>query len=230
MKKALLFASLIGASLFANAQVSFGPKVGLGFSNYRYKIAESGEISTVPASQAVFSPVLGVAMNIKFGDYFALQPGLQYAMMGSKQDLTIFGTTIKSKTSTHNIQIPVLIKVQYPISDNFALGLGVGPYVGFMLGGKSKTEASGKTETTTIKGKAKVEAADYEKENTSYMNPLDFGLSIAPYVEISNFQIALAYNLGLADLSSKYDGKSTTGLKTYNNWYGLSLAYFFGDK
>ena len=234
MKKTLLLASLVGASIFANAQITFGPKVGLALANQRYKIADKEQASEKPSTEAVFSPAVGVALNVKINDYFAIQPALQFAILGSKIDEDMEGVKVKAKASVNYIQLPVQANIQYPINKKVTVGLGVGPYLGLALGGRIKTETEflgvKETETFTIKSKGSLSDSDVAKEKTDYVKPLDFGLVIAPFVQFGGFQLSLNYNMGLTDTSPKYKDKVYGGINAYNTSYGLSLAYFFGGK
>lgn len=225
MKKSLLLASLMSATLFANAQVSFGPKISLGLANQRVKDNDK----TVD-TKGVFSPAIGVALNAKISDNFAIQPALQYAMVGSRTETSfpVIGT-IKTKTTLNYIQLPVQLNIQFPLGDAAAIGLGVGPYLGYTFGGKSKFEAAGESETTNIKAKADVKAADLNGDD-DFVAPLDYGVVIAPFVEFGAFQVGATVNLGLADLNPKFEGKKDDKSSAKNIYYGVTAAYFFGKK
>jgi hypothetical protein len=226
MKKIILLASVLGASIFASAQVTFGPKIGLGMSAERWKIVNSEGGAELPTTLPgpKFSPSLGFAMNAALGDYFAIQPAIQYTAHGTK--FSILGTTVK--TTVHYIQIPVQAIVNYPINDDMKIGLGVGPYLGFTFGGSYKVEGGGVSETGTIKAKGDVKEAD-GKEKTKFVSPLDYGLSVGPVFQVKSFQIALNYNLGFANTTPTFEGKKSA-IGTYNVWYGLNVAYFLGGK
>lgn len=227
MKKIILLASVLGASVLASAQVTFGPKIGLGMAAERWKIVNSeggAELpSTLPGPK--FSPQIGFAMNAALGDYFAIQPAIQYTAHGTK--FSMLGVTAKS--TVHYIQIPVQAIISYPINDDMKIGLGVGPYLGFTFGGSYKIEGGGMSESGSIKAKGDVKEADMEKEKTDYVAPLDYGLSVGPVFQVKGFQIALNYNLGFANTTPKYEGKKAA-IGTYNAWYGLNVAYFLGGK
>ena len=104
------------ATAFSFSQeIAFGVKAGLSLSNL-----SNSSLNVRPGL------VIGGFANIRFNDYVALQPELQYAMQGGKyDDLT---------TKLDYIQIPVMVK-GYMWK---GLNIEAGPQFGFRTVGKEK--------------------------------------------------------------------------------------------
>ena len=86
----------------------------------------------------------------------------------------------------------------------------LGPYFGFALGGKYKTEFDGDTDSE------KIEFGD------GGMSRFDAGMSIGACAAVSIFELGFTYNHGLVDISG--DG----GHKIKNRAFYISVAYKFG--
>lgn len=117
MKKLVLASVMLFlATAFSFSQdISFGVKAGLSLSNLT-----NSDLNARPGL------VIGGFANIRFNDYVALQPELQYAMQGGKyKDLT---------TKLDYIQIPVMVK-GYMWK---GLNIEAGPQFGFRAIGKEK--------------------------------------------------------------------------------------------
>ena len=70
------------------------------------------------------------------------------------------------KTKTNYIQLPVLIAPQYAINNKISIGLGVGPSIGFFLGGKT-TVAGTETKIKANKDLIKTLKVRLNNANTS---------------------------------------------------------------
>ena len=149
---------------------------------------------------------------------FAIQPGVLFATQGARFDYSYEeGESMKGATNLSYIQIP--INFQYIIGlEGMKLLLQAGPYIGYAVSGKSKSESTwdGKTE----KFEQKIEfGSDGDK-----VRPFDFGIGLGVGLNFNNIQIGLGYNLGLANLTN-YDKASTK-----NNGFALTLTYMFGKR
>jgi len=99
--------------------------------------------------------------------------------------------------------------------------LGIGPYVGFGIGGKIKSSSS----SIDIKFKNDVSTSDIE--NAVYYKPIDFGGNMMAGYEFANkLSFALNVFLGLSNIEPKIDGKQYDS-STKNNGFGLTFGYRF---
>lgn len=209
-----LFAMLVLVGIqSAQAQIRFGVKAGLNLADVNGKNA--GESFGDETDMIVGFHVGGVA-DITFAESFYFQPGLLFSTKGSKSETENSGVTTTTTTNVSWLEIP--LNLGYRIDAGGAkINLGVGPYVGFGLGGKIKAEAAG------IEIETDVEFGD---DDNSTLRGFDYGVNIGAGVEFSNFAINAQYGLGLANLRPKGDSDNSAK----NGVIGISVGYFFGGE
>ncbi len=199
---------------YAQAQFTFGVRAGFNLTNISAKYdgkKESGD------DKNKFKPgfQIGVVGEYALSDAFAIQPGILIATQGSKYKFseTYGGTTYESKGSTNLTYIQIPINAQYKLDLGGAtLLLQAGPYLGYAISGKYKSEEDGEKSDQKIKF-----GSDNDK-----VNPFDFGLGLGAGVQFSNFQVGLGYNFGLTNLSN------IDKQKMKNNGLALTVTYMFG--
>ncbi len=227
MKKTVLsFLFLAAVSSASFAQVSFGPKLGLGISNLKDTKTSSGSANTYTA---ILTPVVGVVLNAQITDNFAIRPELLYLQRGGKADLGS-GTTLRQRVSY--VELPI------NLVGGFQAGPGkleafIGPSFGLALGGKYKVEGDGVDISGSIKAKKM-------PENTAgstdiYVNPLNVSLNFGLDYKFDNgLLIQVGYNLGLSNTAPHYEnsdvederGEDVTKASAVN----IGVAYLFGGK
>lgn len=186
MKKVVLLASFVGASLLANAQVSVGPIIGIGIqgprnfeltdnSNNEIKNAQGATIQTSKAgsSTSFYQPSpglsfkVGAQIKIDIHPYFALTTGIAYQRMSYKiSDPGSKASPARDvKGGLNYISIPLIPQFQYPINKKITIGIGVGPEINFFVGGKYTSAVSGQpTATVKYKVKGAVDKSDIEEQ------------------------------------------------------------------
>jgi len=206
MKNFLRFALVICLMfVFSNmqAQVKFGPKVGVNLSTM--KMSYSG-VSIDPKTLIGFHA--GVISEIPLIGNLALQPGILYSVKGTK--INFLG--VEGSISPGVIEVPV--NIAYSLgSDAIKFTLFAGPYVAYGINGQTK---SGGVSEDIVFG----------TEEDDDMNPLDYGVNFGAGVNISGLFVSAQYGLGLANLSP---GTTEDG-EIKNTVIGISLAYLFGGK
>ncbi|MFL1683780.1 MULTISPECIES: porin family protein [Bacteroidales] len=117
MKKFVLTTTMV----FLTAIYSFGQEIGFG-------VKAGLSLANLTETSYHVRPglVIGGFANIRFNDYVALQPELQYAMQGGKYN--------EVAAKLDYIQIPVMVKGYLWKG----LNLELGPQLGFRVVGKSK--------------------------------------------------------------------------------------------
>ncbi len=119
---------LLAASTAASAAgLGFGARAGLNTSNFYGDDSEGLEWMS--------GFVGGVFMNYSFTPVFGLQPEVLYVMNGAKDS----EGDAELKFKVHYIQIPVLARVELPLSGTLLPVLYAGPYIGLNV--SSKVEA-----------------------------------------------------------------------------------------
>ena len=212
MKKVLLISiALFAFILTSNAQVSFGPKVGLNVANVYGDDVDDTEMK--------IGAQVGVAADFAFTDAISLQTGLLFSQKGFKESDGDYTMTV----NVNYLDIPVHAVYGLDLGGN-KLQFFVGPYVGVGLTGKAKFEMGDMEEEADIQFVNDGIDADDDKLP---LKRLDVGLDIGAGFMVSNFQIQAQYGLGLANLEPKWDGTEPEN-KISNGVINLSVTYFFG--
>jgi len=243
MKK-ILFAGVAASCLLvatsAQAQVSFGPRVGLNASTLSYDF----DNGPAPSSTYRFGAQAGFSVNAQFGKV-SVQPSLLFAMKGNDNKLSdteIFSAGGQTVTTTYERnQSLSLSYIELPVnlvySTNGAEGgfqVFAGPYVAIGINGKAKSDYK---ETSTVGGITQSEsgsdnvdikfASKESKTSKAYLCQFDAGFNMGVGYKIGGIQAQLGYGLGLGNLipNDADDQKPTD--KVHNRGFQLSLAYFF---
>jgi hypothetical protein len=156
----------------------------------------------------------GVTMEVGFGDLLSLEAGLLVDTKGFKWDFDFLGTTVTTKANAMYLDVPVLIKVGPSFGPVKVFG-AAGPYVGFGLTGKIKSEAEGESETEDI------EWGDTEED---FAKRMDFGAKFGAGLEVMGFTLGAYYSLGLANISPITED----GAKITHKVISISVGYKFG--
>jgi hypothetical protein len=215
MKKILLLLLLFCAALTfeANAQIRYGAKLGGTLSSITLKAGGT----KVDEFKAGVGLQFGGVLEYSFSESFALQPELMYVFSNSKMKTSanLFGFedgTPDVKWAFQSIQLPINLKYKMGV-ENLKFYVTAGPYLGYLVSGKLKAEASG------ISGS--IDLFESETTGDSGFKRFDFGLGAGFGVEVSKFAVGVGYQYGIANLISASDGSFKLG--TFN----LSVGYFF---
>lgn len=182
MKKLLFVLCLMGAVVFAQAQLKFGAKVGLNIAKV------TGD--DMDDAKSLLAPQFGVFANYSISDKLGIQPELLYSMQGFKMEESYEGETYEGKLKLDYILVPIMVKF-YPIT---GLSLQAGPQFGFLVSAKWK-------ET----GEDEIDVKDDAKK-------FDLGLNLGAGYELENgLGLDLRYNFGLTNINKEDemgDGKN----------------------
>ena len=206
-------------SQYSLAQV-FGIRAGLTMANMGMEyngVSMSEDFKMKPGF------LLGPTVEFPISPIFAVETGLLVASKGFKVDEkeSYQGQTMemKSKLNLLYIDVPIALKGKINVDDKTNLFLSAGPYLGFGLTGKLKSEYSYNGETESDEEDIKF-GSDEEEDD---LQRLDYGLIFGAGVESGHFQFSLNYGLGLADISNVADDDS----KIKNKVVSVSVAYRF---
>ncbi|MBF9140632.1 porin family protein [Hymenobacter properus] len=223
----------------AQAQVSFGPRVGLNVSTLSYDF----DTETEPTSKYKAGAQVGVSLNAQFGK-LSVQPSLLFTMKGNKSEITdsqTYPSNGQTFTSTyHRNQTFNLNYLELPVnlvySTNGAEGgfqVFAGPYVAMGLGGNTKADF---TETNSVGGVTQTQSGSFdvdvafvnEKGNgdKAYLRRFDAGFNFGIGYKIAGIQAQAGYGLGLGNLfpNDKNDPKSED--KLHNRGFQIAVSYF----
>ena len=192
MKKVFFVAVAILAAVAGNAQVKFGPKVGLNFSTMSMDGADE-KMRTGCQVGMVFQG--DIAPNV------FIQPSILFSSKGSKYD----GGDLK--VVANYIDIPV--NFGYRINLGGAnLNLLAGPYLAYGVGGKISLSETKFGKTVTVEEDIKWGS----DKNEDDFRPFDMGLNLGGGVEFNNFQVSLQYGFGLLNINPSSDITNKNGV------------------
>ena len=132
MKKIMILAVMMVASLTASAQWSVTPKVGINLAN----------ITDAEDASMKFGLVAGADLAYRISNPFAISVGAFYSMQGAKEKED--GVTVK--LNADYINIPIL--ANFYVAPGFALKAGIQP--GLNVVHKAKAEYNGNSAETDI--------------------------------------------------------------------------------
>jgi hypothetical protein len=194
---------------------TFGVKAGLNLSNIVMKDNTDrydDDFNMKPGFH------LGGTVEFPINKTFTFEPGLLLSTKGVKETYSESGYDYSNTLNLYYLDIPLTGKAYFNVGSIKIYG-AFGPYLAIGLSGKSKTQETGFSDQThTISWGSDSENDDLKR--------LDLGLIFGAGVEISSFEIGLAYNLGLKNISS-YTGD---GFKVNNRVLAISFGYKFGGK
>lgn len=205
MKKLMFIAVAAIAGTQVHAQLSIQPEAGLNLANMSNSIGgDKVTTSSITGYKA------GALLNIGIAKGFYIEPGVFYSVKGYSGE--ILGFT--AKTTINYLEIPLNLGYRYDLGNAGSLFVSAGPYVGFALSGKIKTE------NLPLLGTVEddLEFGDGNDE----MKSIDYGANFSlGYISPIGIYLRAQYGLGLANLSNA----TNTSMK--NRVFGISVGYAF---
>ncbi|TGE14686.1 porin family protein [Hymenobacter elongatus] len=232
VRNGLLAAALVVAgATSAQAQITFGPRVGLNAANISQDFKDSDdEFDT----NIVLGPQIGLTLNAQFGN-LSIQPSLLFSQKGYKidEEETNSGVKFKYEETTRLSYAEIPINVVYTLGETEGFQIFAGPYIGIGLGGKSKYEFSGGSGAGSIneKGENKIKFANKygDEDDTDYVRSLDLGANAGIGYKAGPIQAQLGYGFGLSNLIPNDEDDKEPENKIKNRVLNLSISYFFGE-
>jgi hypothetical protein len=227
MKKLMMIAALLVATVSANAQFEAGtfslqPKIGgviSKVSNMPNINIPTGAGVSLDADRSFYAGALiGVEAEYQLADMFSLAAGLNFAMQGCQwedSELKISGVSYKlknNKIQLNYLNLPIVANVY--LFKGFAVKTGV--QLGFLLSAKQKfdQEVSGGSQT------AKVE---YDKDVKDLCKKFDVAIPIGVSYQVPTVPVYIdaRYNLGLTKIFKDTDES------VKNQVFQLTVGYKF---
>lgn len=212
----LLFVAIfcfVGIQSFAQ---TFGVKGGLTLSNM---VEEDDEFTYDDDYETRTGFHIGATVDYPINDYLTLESGLMFTTRGFKASGEEDGATMDIKFNTFYLDIPIMAKTAYEVSDGIMAYGAVGPYIGIGISGKYEMEASFLGED--ISEDKDIEwGSDKEKDN---LKRLDLGLTFGAGVEYQSFLLGVSYDYGFANLAPDTDD----GHFAKNRGIKISVGYRF---
>ena len=198
MKKVLMIAAMMIATLSANAQNELGqitlkPMAGINLAT----------MTKTDDSKMRVGLAAGVEAEYGLAEDLGVSAGVLYSMQGVKGTTNIAGVKIDQTYKLDYINIPIL--ANYYIVKGLAIKAGIQP--AFKVTSKAKFEGS-------YSGSKMSEEENIDGTKGFYLS-VPFGLSY----EISNVVIDARYNLGVTKAIKDVDCK--------HSWFTFTLGYKF---
>ncbi|MEJ6982299.1 porin family protein [Pedobacter sp. P351] len=205
------------------SQVRFGIKAGPNFANIQSTGGEDADLGILPLYITSFH--IGGLAEFKISRILFFQPGISLSGKGYKIDYSSssddYSESLKGNANLLYMEAPLNIIAKFKAgSGNFLIGSG--PYIGYALSGKSKTDikvdAPGTEDDFSINSKEDMEFGKEENQ----INPLDFGVNFISGYELKRGIFAtLGFGLGLKNMSN------SSLETTKNKIISLSFGYKF---
>lgn len=166
----------------------YGVRVGFNVSGI------SGEKNINEYSDSKAGMVLGGVIGLRVSNSAPvfLESGLYYSEKGGKRG--------NEKVSLNYLEIPILIKYGFKVTDDISVIPLLGPYFSMAISGKAKTE----------EGK-------HSSFNDGWFRHPDMGFKIGCGAEYSNLYLEMGYQFGIADISDA-DNYSAHGHNFFMNF------------
>ncbi len=199
----------------ANAQaghskIVIGAEAGLNLSNYYFKHDQYSWNNDM-----IIGGRIGGIVDIALSDQLYFQPGLFYAMNGTKATYNNGFAHSHETIGLNTVELPanILYKTGDPSSGRFFVGLG--PYAGYNISGNiTNTSADMKNRAVNIGS----------NKNNDDIKPLDFGVGANVGYELAcGFFVRLRYQIGLFNLTPN----TNAGASIKSTSYGLNVGYLF---
>jgi len=216
MKKLFLIVAMITMATSATF-AQFGIRAGVNFN--KIKVDENQSLLDNKTGWHA-----GCVYNFQIVDnLIGIQPGLYFSSKG--YTLTTKGTSVSSAISNiitgmaqeyegtaNYLEMPILLKLNFQVTEKMAIDTHVGPYFAYGIGGKYKD--------TDIK--------IFDKDNLITLDRFDWGFQFGAGVTFNN-QIYLGWDidLGLQKIDSEkgledgnLEAKNLTNMITVGVWFG----------
>ena len=227
MKKLMMIAALLVATVSANAQFEAGtfslqPKIGGVISKVSnmpdIKIPTGAGVSLDADKSFYAGALIGVEAEYQLADMFSLAAGLNFAMQGCQwedSELKIGGESLKlkdNKIQLNYLNLPIVANVY--LFKGFAVKTGV--QLGFLLSAKRKYDMKGSIggSSATVK---------YDEDVKDQCKKFDVSIPIGVSYQVPTVPVYIdaRYNLGLTKIVKDIDES------VKNQVFQLTVGYKF---
>jgi len=206
----------------STAQVHYSIRAGVSFPNMKFSDNSEEGFDDFKILTGFH---IGAIVDIPLSKLLSIETGLLFSKKGSQFEQTDSFSgqtfTVKAEINTSYIDLPISLRVNIPVGTPIIF-ISFGPYIGYGLSGKMKTELyfNGQTE----KNEEKIDWGSNPDDD--FLKRFDFGIVPAAGIEFKSFSLSFSYWLGLVNISSFTDD----GASIKNQNMEISVAYIFGKK
>src|SRR5690625_3203173 len=175
----------------------------------------------VPDANSLISYHVGVIADLPLGLGFSVQPGIMLNSIGSKVEY--HSDMLGDYTTTVNpiyIDVPVNFLFKPAIGPDNNFYVGVGPYIGYGIGGKASFDAE------TPLGDGRVDHdLKFGNDKDDDLKAIDIGGNILAGFEFGNVLIGAQYGLSFTNNAPKGEDNDPKILR--NKVLSVSIGYLF---
>ena len=216
----LSMALLVFPTTQSQAQARIGIKGGINFANMKYEPRDQTE--GVPDLNSFTSYHIGAVVDLPLAVGLSLQPGILLNSVGTKMEYN--SDALGKYTMAVNpvyIDVPVNLLFKPEIGPGTKLYVGLGPYIGFGVGGKATYDA----ETPLGDGHVDHDLA-YGNDNDDDLKSTDIGGNILAGFEFGN-GLLLGAQYGLSFTNNAPGGENNDTKILRNKVLSVSVGYLF---
>jgi hypothetical protein len=213
----ILTASFAMAQSADKAKMSFALRGGVNLQNLNGKDANGDKLT----NDLIIGYHAGVNVQIPIAPTFFFQPGLLFSAKGAKNS----NGELTSTYRLSYVEMPLNVVFKALLGSGYFM-IGFGPYIGYGIGGKVKTEGGSTTIKTDIEFKNVVEVDD--PLTVTYFKAFDAGGNIfAGYETASGIFFQLNTQLGMLKINPEDRRISDDQSSVKNTGFGLSFGFRF---
>jgi len=213
----LMLLSVVTFSQQSGTGMTFGVLGGVNFQNLNGTDFTGDKLE----NDLLIGFHAGANVQIPIVPDFYFQPGLLFSTKGAKYKDDV----ITTKFNLSYIELPLNFLYKGALGDGYVM-LGFGPYLGYAIGGKVKSEGGASSLESDIVFQNVVEIGD--PITNYYMKPLDVGGNILFGYELSSGIFAqVNAQLGLVKINPEYKVLATDDSSIKNTGFGFSVGYRF---
>ncbi len=221
MKKYFLSIFTVMISVSSFAQFSFGPKVGINYSNITGTIFYNDKPNYLIGFNA------GVFVDFKSADVFSFHSELDYSIKGYKYNINGlffypgYPGSMSGTNTLKYLDIPILLQANVA-----RFYFQTGPLISLLIGESNKETITQNPPTGSPIVKT------YTDVSTSGLNVVDVGAALGVgYHTKSGIDFGVRANFGISNINKPAPKGSTSSVPTNNNrCFQASIGYAFGGK
>lgn len=218
------------ASIPSFAQYNLGVTVGVSSNSVGYNLDDSDDEDEIrDATKSKIGYKVGLAAEYNFVEALSFQTGVMLVNKGFKLEEEEDGDSFESKISMNYIEIPLNLALKI---SNFQVHAG--PYVGFGLSGKTKSEYNLGGESESEEGKIKFKNTISEDDlddlddGDRFMRRTDLGLNVGAGYRVGPVLATATYSKGFSNLYPSTKGEDDDDdEKITNKGFTLAATWFF---
>jgi hypothetical protein len=230
-------------SCYAQSNLSLGVKGGISIPNL--KGSDNNPVSKGWSTR--LGPYAGIVAELPLSDKLSLQGQLNYSSQGGKKNGTLaiptsqFDTTVaisyiytkgKSEVKLNYLELPVLLKINFPLNEILTFFISAGPYVGYLINAKNVTEGFSNiyfddnlTQPILSAPISLDQTVDLKEDLKKFNFGIQGGLGLSYHLsDRSELFLTGGGNYGLVHLQKdKANGSNNTGAATLTLGYVIEL-------